>query len=186
VPTLDALGLGVLVVALMACVAWRKRGFKLPPLFCLSLELELEFLLCNFPASITGFATSNYPLPRFGGKAMDGLTEGIDLTPFVGRQLGAARFGVVVIAFLFDGSEVVVESDIALTSADGSSKVISDFRASATDLCQLVGQEVIGAERTPNGGLLMQMSSGMSVEFRNSNTRHESFQLNIGNKIFVA
>lgn len=117
---------------------------------------------------------------------MKGLAEGIDLTPFVGRQLGAIRFGAWVVAFLFDGPEIVVESDIALTNADGSSKVISDFRAAATDLCQLVGLEVVGAERTLNGGMLMQMSSGMNIEFRNSNPQYESFQLHVGNKTSVA
>jgi hypothetical protein len=117
---------------------------------------------------------------------MDGLDRSIDLAPLTGRQLGAIRFGVWVVALLFDGFEIVVESNIVLTDKVGNRTLIEDYRSMATELCKLIGLEVTSAERTPSGGLTLRTSLGVEIEITNSNSEYESFQLNIGTNVYVA
>lgn len=118
---------------------------------------------------------------------MNGLPEDIDLSPIVGRQLVQLRFGAWNVGFEFDGPvRVVVESTILICGKDGASRRIEDFRAGASDLCRLIGLNVVGADRSSAGGITLQMSSGDVVDLENSVTAHEAFQLYIGDRTFVA
>lgn len=117
---------------------------------------------------------------------MKGLSEKVDLGPFVGRQLVQVCFGAWIVVLLFDGPvRIVVESSIILSNTGGS-RSIDDFRADASVLCKLIGQNVAGANRTSTGGMTLHMSSGTHVEITNSSSEHESFQIHIGNEILVA
>jgi hypothetical protein len=118
---------------------------------------------------------------------MHGLPENIDLKDFIVRQISQICFGAWVVKLDFDGPvQIVVESSIVLTTADGKRISIEDFHANASLLCALIGTTVLGANRTADGGLVLSLSSDCSVEIKAEISPYESFQLHIRDETIVA
>jgi len=119
---------------------------------------------------------------------MNGLPPGIDLTSIVGRQLDVVSFARWTVVFVFDDRAVriAVEGTIRISGQSLKPCEIDDYRANATSLCQFIGATIEAAVRTANGGMELGMSSGDRITFENSKTGYESFQLHIGETVFVA
>ncbi len=118
---------------------------------------------------------------------MNGLTENIDFSPIVGLEIGQICFGAWTVIINFDGPvKIVIESNIILSTRGGELRAIQNYRAEANALCNLVGLIVSKVYRTPSGGMKLSMSSGTDIEVTNSSTQYESFQIHIGNQVFVA
>jgi len=118
---------------------------------------------------------------------MEGLSENVDLTPLVGRQVESLLFGFGHIIMRFDDRvSIGVECTILMETSSGHVHRIEDFRADAVELCGVMGLSIVDAKRTPSGGLSLRLSSGTRMEIENSNSHYESFQIYIGDQVFVA
>jgi hypothetical protein len=118
---------------------------------------------------------------------MNGLAPTVDLNPLIGRQLTQLCFGAWNVAINFDGDiRIVVESAIVVAAGTSAPMRVESFRDSASVLCESIGQDLLDAERTVEGGLAIRFASGVQWTIENSVKEYESFQLHVGNQVFVA
>lgn len=118
---------------------------------------------------------------------LKGLPCDIDLSPLVGRQLSQVSIGRWTLALHFEEAfRLTVESAILLTGKAGSSQTIEDFRADASAICVLIGEDVLDAKRTLSGGCALRLSSGVRLEAVSVDNGYESFQVCLGDQVFVA
>jgi len=118
---------------------------------------------------------------------MNGLPSTVDLTPLKNKRIEQICFGAWVVIFNIEGGiRIAVEGDCAITSAAGLLRRIEDCKTNATDLCRFVGSEVQDAERDANGGLTLKFRAGETLHILNSRDAYESFQLHIGDHVYVA
>jgi hypothetical protein len=118
---------------------------------------------------------------------LKGLPSDIDLSPLVGRQLSQVSIGRWNAALHFgEAIRLTVESAILLTGKSGYSQTIEDFRADASAVCVLIGEDVLDAKRTLSGGCALRLSSGVRLEAVAVDNGFESFQICLGDRVFVA
>lgn len=118
---------------------------------------------------------------------MNGLPPSVDLTPIIGAEIIQICFGKFQFALNFDLEvRIVVESTCIYISSLGASEIIEDYPKAASQLCELLGLQVEGIERSIDGGVVLKMTGGKRLEILNSSRTYESFQIEIGKLLHVA
>ena len=74
---------------------------------------------------------------------------------------------------------------IIFTDPEGKRMAINDKRTEGGILCLLLGLTIESASRIDDGGLLLEMSTGIKLELMNSYQNYESIILHIGEKTIV-
>ena len=117
---------------------------------------------------------------------MNGLPQDVNLAPLLGRAIEQIRFSRWSIQLLLEGAfKIVVEGRLTIRS-ERMNLLIDDYSAHATEICSLIGSKILDAQRTQDGGMEIQMSSGQVVCIQNSQSHYESFQVHFGESVVVA
>lgn len=121
---------------------------------------------------------------------MDGLPTTTDFSPFIGRSIEMLRIGKYYVHCLFDDNkpnkpDVWIEiesSEVIFTDSDGKSTKINEFRTGGGLFCLLLGLKVENAARRNDGGLVLNMSTGVRLEVAIHASMYESVVLHMGDK----
>ena len=119
---------------------------------------------------------------------MDGLPADIDLKPIIGREVTMVRLGKFQLHYLLSDEKptrpdawIEIESnDLTFTDASGNATKISDFIQGAGQLCLLVGLKIEKATRKDDGGLHLNMSTGIQLDINIHTSMYESVVLHVG------
>jgi len=118
---------------------------------------------------------------------MKGLRTDIDLSPLQGRRITMLRMSKHSLHYLFDDPSqgeakiwIEIEGEIIFTGADGVATNIDDFRSNGALLALPLGLDIGSASRSSDGGLLLKMSTGISLQVVVHSSMYESIVLHIG------
>lgn len=124
--------------------------------------------------------------------SMKGLPVKIDFSPLVGRVIDWMRLGKFQVHYFLSDEKpkkpdiwIEIESSAIFTDSNGKSTEIDDFRAGGGLLCLLLGLTIESASRRDDGGLILNMSTGIRLEVVNDTPMYESIVLHIGEEIIV-
>jgi hypothetical protein len=123
---------------------------------------------------------------------MQGLPIGTDFGPLIGRNIEMLRITNFHAHFLLNDDKptrpdawIDAATTLIFTDADKRSTVINDKRTEGGILCLLLGLTIESASRRDDGGLLLEMSTGIKLEILNDYSNYESIILHIGEKTIV-
>ena len=118
---------------------------------------------------------------------MNGLPVKVKFDQLLENELTQICFGTFQFILNFEGSvQIAVESICVYESASGVLDEIQNYSEGASQLCQLIGDKVLSAERDVEGGLILSFKSGAKLQIKNSNKDYESFQIHLGQQTYVA
>jgi hypothetical protein len=83
-------------------------------------------------------------------------------------------------------AKVMVESECVLRGMSADPIRVEEYASAASSLCRLLGARVLSASRTDDGGLLLRFMNGAELEVLNDSSDTESFQIHLGERIYVA
>lgn len=117
---------------------------------------------------------------------MNGLPPTVDLSSLVHATVSQVCVAAFQFIINFDvDARVAVESGCEYSGPTGVASVTS-YPQAAAQLCELIGKSVQSATRENDGGLFLLFTDGTSLRVLNDNERHESFQVHLGERVFVA
>ena len=123
---------------------------------------------------------------------MQGLPEKIDFSPLIGRFIEVIRISKYQVHYFLSDNKpnrpdvwIEIGSEIIFTDLNGRSTQINDWRAGGGQLCLLLGLTIENASRRNDGGLILNMSSGIRLEIVNDTSKYESLVLHIGEERIV-
>jgi len=118
---------------------------------------------------------------------MKGLPPTVDLTSLSRARVIQLCFGENEFQVHFDNTaRVVVESDMTLCEPQSIDVRIVKYGEAASQLCRILGDRVLNAVRTADGGLLLRFERGAELQILNNNAQFESFQVHIAGETYVA
>jgi len=119
---------------------------------------------------------------------MYGLSPDNDLSPLKGCVLTFVGFGEYRVQLAFSGNvncAISIESDYVVTPSSGESATFTEAMGGASMLLSLLGQTVKVAAVPSDGTLRLGFENGAVVEVLDSQTHHESYQVNLGDRLLV-
>lgn len=118
---------------------------------------------------------------------MDGLPLKLDFKNIIGRKIYEAHISRLWMQYLLEDESpqkpnvrIEIGSDVIFTDSKGESIKIEDFGINGGLLCQLIGLTIENASRREDGGLNLNMSTGIKLEVINDTPMYESVVLHIG------
>jgi len=118
---------------------------------------------------------------------MNGLPKDINLQPLIGAELLQVCVGRFQYILKFDlDITIATECRCWFITGQGEKLVISDNVENASLVCSLINQNVTHAEIDSYGGLLLKFSNHATLHILNDTENYESFQIHIGDNIYVA
>ena len=116
----------------------------------------------------------------------------MDFAPLIGRFIEVTRISKYQVHYFLNDDKpnkpdvwIEIGSKIIITDSDGKSTQITDWRAGGGQLCSLLGLTIENASRRNDGGLMLNMSTGVRLEVVNDTPTYESIVLHVGDKHIV-
>lgn len=119
---------------------------------------------------------------------MYGLSPDTDLSPLNGCTLTFVGFGLYQLQLAFSGDEncdISVEGDFVVTTPEREPNTFGEAVAGAAALLPLLGHSVTTAEVPSDGTTRVRFDDGSVVEVLDSKSQHESYQVNLGDRLLV-
>lgn len=118
---------------------------------------------------------------------MQGLPEGVDLSPLAGAMVSQVCISSAQLILRMDSeAHIDVESTCTYRRSSGDAIEISSYASAAAPLCELLGDSIRSAERDRDGGMSIDFASGAVLQVLNDNREYESFQVHIPPNVYVA
>ena len=119
---------------------------------------------------------------------MHGLSVDTDLSPLNGCTLTFVGFGQHQLQLAFSGDAdcaISVEGDYIVSAPGREPIMFTDAVAGAATLLPLLGHTVTVAEVPSDGTVRVRFDDGSVVEVPDSQSRYESYQVNLGSRLLV-
>jgi uncharacterized protein DUF6188 len=119
---------------------------------------------------------------------MHGLSPKTDLSSLNGCTLTFVGFGQYQVQLVFSGDTncaISIEGDYVVTPSGREPTTFSGAVDGAEAVLLLLGHTVMVAEVPTDGTLRVGFDGGSVVEVLDSNAHHESYQVNLGDRLLV-
>lgn len=123
---------------------------------------------------------------------MQGLPLGMDFTPLMNRYIEMLRITKFHVHFLLNDDKpkrrdvwIDAATTLIFTETNKKSIIITDLRTEGGVLCRLLGLTIEKASRRDDGGLLLELSTGVRLEVLNDYPNYESVIIHVGKDVFV-
>lgn len=119
---------------------------------------------------------------------MHGLSPETDLSPLNDCSLTFVGFGQHQLQLAFSGDKpcaISIEGDYVVASPGSQRIRFKGAVAGAAALLPLLGHKVIVAEVPVDGTVRVAFDDGSLVEVLDSESHHESYQVNLGDRLLV-
>jgi hypothetical protein len=124
---------------------------------------------------------------------MDGLPPQTDFTTIIGRRVTMVRITKHQVDYILNDEKptrpdawiAIESSSLIYTDRESKAIKIDDFRTSGGLLCLLLGLTIENASRRADGGLVLNMSDGITLQVVIDTTLYEAVVLHIGDVAIV-
>jgi hypothetical protein len=119
---------------------------------------------------------------------MYGLSPDTDLSPLNGCVLIFMGFGQYQVQLAFSGDtdcRISIEGDYVVTPSGGPATLFTGAVAGAGALLPLLGHSVEVAEVPSEGTARLGFDDGAVIDVLDSEAHHESYQINLGDRLLV-
>jgi hypothetical protein len=117
---------------------------------------------------------------------LHGFPADADFRFFVGQALTQVCIGMHEMILRFsDDVTVTVEGDLGVGVAVGAERIFSDYRKAAADVASFLSRAVADVEPQADGTLSLKFGGGGRLNFYDSSSHYESYQIQYQAKFYI-